>query len=105
MVAERLDRQGFEPDTWILMGSLAIAVVAGHHVHQQAGSDLADSMRMATALAWIVATFRDTSADLFWAVTRGTATEDSEVRRRAVDAGVPARHVRGLHRCLRPRNR
>ncbi|GBE67076.1 C4-dicarboxylate ABC transporter [Mycobacterium sp. MFM001] len=55
-VAERLDRDGFEPDAWILMGSMAIAVVAGHYVHQQAGGRLAEGMHTATMVCWIVAT-------------------------------------------------
>ncbi|HZU47743.1 MAG TPA: tellurite resistance/C4-dicarboxylate transporter family protein, partial [Mycobacterium sp.] len=32
-VAERKDRDGFEPDTWILMGALAIATLAGDYIH------------------------------------------------------------------------
>ncbi|MGV9801217.1 tellurite resistance/C4-dicarboxylate transporter family protein [Mycobacterium sp. NPDC003449] len=31
--AERLDPRGFEPDSWILMGGLAIATLAGDHIH------------------------------------------------------------------------
>lgn len=54
-IAERLDRDGFEPDTWILMGSLAIAVVAGHDIHQQARGGLASSVHAVTVLAWAVA--------------------------------------------------
>lgn len=54
-VAERLDRDGFEPDTWILMGSLAIAVVAGHDIHQQARDGLASSVHVVTLVAWVVA--------------------------------------------------
>ncbi|OBB99227.1 tellurite resistance/C4-dicarboxylate transporter family protein [Mycobacterium sp. 852002-40037_SCH5390672] len=55
-VAERLDRDGFEPDTWILMGSLAIAVVAGHHIHQQLRDGLATIVLAIMVTAWGVAT-------------------------------------------------
>ena len=32
--AARLDAGGFEPDAWILMGGLAIATLAGDHIHR-----------------------------------------------------------------------
>lgn len=32
-VTERQDRAGFEPDSWILMGGLAIATLAGDTIH------------------------------------------------------------------------
>ena len=54
--AERLDRDGFEPDTWILMGSLAIAVVAGHHIQQQVRYGFGGGIHVVTVVAWIVAT-------------------------------------------------
>ncbi len=55
-VAERLDRNGFEPDSWILMGALAIAVVAGHHIHQQSRNGLAVSVYVTMVTAWALAT-------------------------------------------------
>jgi tellurite resistance protein TehA-like permease len=56
-VAQRLDRDGFEPDTWILMGSLAIAVVAGHDIHQQQARDwLSDSVHAVNVVTWLLAT-------------------------------------------------
>ncbi|MGH3968366.1 MAG: tellurite resistance/C4-dicarboxylate transporter family protein [Mycobacterium sp.] len=55
-VAERQDRDGFEPDTWILMGALAIATLAGDDIHQLAPGWLADSVRTATVVTWLVAT-------------------------------------------------
>lgn len=55
-VAERMDKDGFEPDAWILMGSLAIAVVAGHNVYEQSANWLASSVYAVTVLVWGVAT-------------------------------------------------
>jgi tellurite resistance protein TehA-like permease len=55
-VAERLDRDGLEPDTWILMGALAIAAVAGHDIHQQARDWLAGSVQGVVVVAWALAT-------------------------------------------------
>jgi tellurite resistance protein TehA-like permease len=50
--AARLDPAGFEPDAWILMGGLAIATLAGDHLHR-AG---VDGVRTVTIVTWIVAT-------------------------------------------------
>ncbi|OBI76667.1 hypothetical protein A5663_00225 [Mycobacterium sp. E740] len=50
--AARLDPNGFEPDAWILMGGLAIATLAGDHIHR-AGIDDALAVTIAT---WCVAT-------------------------------------------------
>ena len=55
-IAERLDRNGFQPDSWVLMGSLAIAVVAGHYIHKQIGNGLAGSVYVTMVTAWAVAT-------------------------------------------------
>jgi tellurite resistance protein TehA-like permease len=55
-VAERQDRDGFEPDTWILMGALAIATLAGDDIHQLAFGWLLDWVRAATVLTWVAAT-------------------------------------------------
>lgn len=55
-VAERQDRDGFEPDTWILMGGLAIATLAGDHIHQLATGPLADGVRTVTVVTWALAT-------------------------------------------------
>lgn len=46
----RLDPSGFEPDAWILMGGLAIATLAGDHIHR-AGIDV----RAATITTWCLA--------------------------------------------------
>ncbi|MCV7399326.1 tellurite resistance/C4-dicarboxylate transporter family protein [Mycobacterium fragae] len=54
-VAERLDRDGFEPDAWILMGSLSIAVVAGHYIAEQAQNGLTGTMRVVTVVLWALA--------------------------------------------------
>ncbi|MGH3961052.1 tellurite resistance/C4-dicarboxylate transporter family protein [Mycobacterium sp.] len=55
-VTERQDRDGFEPDTWILMGALAIATLAGDDIHQLAPGWLAGSVRMVTVVSWVAAT-------------------------------------------------
>jgi tellurite resistance protein TehA-like permease len=55
-VAERQDRDGFEPDTWILMGALAIATLAGDDIHQLAPNCLAGSVRTVTVVTWVAAT-------------------------------------------------
>ncbi len=50
--AARLDPNGFEPDAWILMGGLAIATLAGDHIHH-AGID---AVRGVTIVTWVLAT-------------------------------------------------
>ncbi|OBI49375.1 C4-dicarboxylate ABC transporter [Mycobacterium kyorinense] len=55
-VAERQDRDGFEPDTWILMGGLAIATLAGDYIHSQAPHWLAGGVRTVTVVTWVAAT-------------------------------------------------
>lgn len=54
--AARLDPGGFEPDAWILMGGLAIATLAGDHIHR-AGIDAVRGVTVAMwclASAWIL---------------------------------------------------
>jgi tellurite resistance protein TehA-like permease len=55
-IAERQDRDGFEPDTWILMGALAIATLAGDYIHQLRPDGLTDTVRTVTVVTWIAAT-------------------------------------------------
>jgi tellurite resistance protein TehA-like permease len=55
-VAERQDRDGFEPDTWILMGGLAIATLAGDTLHAVAPPWLAGPVRAVTVVIWVAAT-------------------------------------------------
>jgi tellurite resistance protein TehA-like permease len=55
-VAEGQDRDGFEPDTWILMGGLAIATLAGDHLYQQVSGWPAAAVRMVTVITWVAAT-------------------------------------------------
>ena len=55
-VAERQDRAGFEPDTWILMGGLAIATLAGDVIHGLAPAWLAGPVRAVTIVTWVTAT-------------------------------------------------
>jgi tellurite resistance protein TehA-like permease len=55
-IAERADRDGFEPDSWILMGALAIASLAGDHIHQLAPGWLAGAVRTVTVVTWVAAT-------------------------------------------------
>lgn len=53
----RLDPNGFEPDAWILMGALAIAALAGHHVHRLLDPGwVAEVARWGAGLAWAGAT-------------------------------------------------
>jgi tellurite resistance protein TehA-like permease len=54
-VAERQDRDKFEPDTWILMGALAIATLAGDYIHQLAPGWLSGAVRAATVVTWTLA--------------------------------------------------
>jgi hypothetical protein len=55
-VAERQDRDGFEPDTWILMGGLAIATLAGDNIHGLAPAWLGRPVLAVTVVTWVVAT-------------------------------------------------
>jgi hypothetical protein len=55
-VAERQDRDGFEPDTRILMGGLAIATLAGDNVHSLVHGWLAEPVRTVTVITWVAAT-------------------------------------------------
>lgn len=54
-VAERMDREGFEPDDWILMGAMAIATLAGDGIHVVAPQWLAGPVRAVTVVTWVVA--------------------------------------------------
>jgi tellurite resistance protein TehA-like permease len=55
-VTERQDRDGFEPDTWILMGGLAIATLAGDTIHGLAPAWPAGPVRAVTVVTWVGAT-------------------------------------------------
>jgi tellurite resistance protein TehA-like permease len=52
-VHERLDRKGFEPDSWILMGGLAITTLAGDHIHEVAHTRVVEAV---TVVTWLLAT-------------------------------------------------
>ncbi|OBG60690.1 tellurite resistance/C4-dicarboxylate transporter family protein [Mycobacterium sp. E3339] len=56
VVNERQDRDGFEPDSWILMGGMAIATLAGDNIGSLAPAWLAGPVRAATIVTWVVAT-------------------------------------------------
>lgn len=56
VVNERQDRDGFEPDTWILMGGMAIATLAGDSIHAVAPAWLAGPVRAVTIVTWVTAT-------------------------------------------------
>lgn len=56
VVNERQDRDGFEPDTWILMGGMAIATLAGDYIHAVAPAWLAGPVRAVTVVTWVTAT-------------------------------------------------
>jgi len=53
-IAERT--KGFEPDSWILMGGLAIATLAGDNIHSLAPAWLAPTVRVITVVTWVAAT-------------------------------------------------
>jgi tellurite resistance protein TehA-like permease len=59
-VAQRQNpaREGgaFEPDTWILMGGLAIATLAGDNIHSLAPHWLTGLVLVVTVVTWVVAT-------------------------------------------------
>ncbi|MCV7314364.1 tellurite resistance/C4-dicarboxylate transporter family protein [Mycolicibacillus parakoreensis] len=55
-VHERMDRDGFEPDTWILMGGMAIATLAGDLLGQLTAGPVSVALRAATVITWGVAT-------------------------------------------------
>jgi tellurite resistance protein TehA-like permease len=55
-IVERRDRDGFAPDSWIMMGGLAIATVAGDVLHQQLSGWPAAAVRTVTIVTWVVAT-------------------------------------------------
>ncbi|CAJ1496217.1 tellurite resistance/C4-dicarboxylate transporter family protein [[Mycobacterium] burgundiense] len=67
---ERLDREGFQPDSWILMGALAIATVAGVHIHAQWPTEV---VQHATVVTWLVATLWIPALMLF--AVRGVRTQ------------------------------
>lgn len=47
----------FEPDSWILMGGLAIATLAGYHLHHAVlPGPFADGVRAVTIATWVAAT-------------------------------------------------
>lgn len=52
-ITERLDRDGLAPDSWILMGALAIATLAGDSIHAVAP---AWPVLVVTVVTWVVAT-------------------------------------------------
>ncbi|WP_102419510.1 tellurite resistance/C4-dicarboxylate transporter family protein [Mycobacterium sp. 4858] len=56
VVSERQDRDGFEPDSWILMGGMAIATLAGDSIHPLAPAWLAGPVRTVTVVTWLAAT-------------------------------------------------
>ncbi|ODR04033.1 C4-dicarboxylate ABC transporter [Mycobacterium sherrisii] len=55
-VTERQDRDGFEPDTWILMGGLAIATLAGENIYLHAPGWLTGPAVVVTVATWAAAT-------------------------------------------------
>jgi tellurite resistance protein TehA-like permease len=55
-VVERQHIDGLEPDSWILMGGLAIATLAGDNIHGLASGWPAPVVRTATVVTWVAAT-------------------------------------------------
>jgi tellurite resistance protein TehA-like permease len=56
VVNERQHRDGVEPDSWILMGGLAIATLAGDQIHARAPAWLAGPVLVVTVMTWVAAT-------------------------------------------------
>jgi tellurite resistance protein TehA-like permease len=55
-ISERQDRDGYEPDSWILMGGLAIATLAGDDIHALAPARLERPVLAVTVVTWVAAT-------------------------------------------------
>lgn len=55
-INEREHLDGFAPDSWILMGGLAIATLAGDSVYRLTPGWLASPVRTATVVTWAAAT-------------------------------------------------
>lgn len=55
-IAARQNFAGYEPDTWILMGGLAIATLAGDKIHAIATGWLARAVLAGTIGTWVLAT-------------------------------------------------
>jgi tellurite resistance protein TehA-like permease len=55
-VSERQLRNGFEPDTWILMGGLAIATLCGYYIHHLAPPWSLSAVVAVTVATWVAAT-------------------------------------------------
>ena len=92
-VTERQDRDGFEPDTWILMGGLAIATLAGDNIHAVAPGWLAGPVRAGDRRDLGGGHAVDTAADLLRPAPDQPAARHAALRRRVVGVRVPAGHV------------
>jgi tellurite resistance protein TehA-like permease len=55
-IAERQNFAGFDPDSWILMGGLAIATLAGDNIHRLAPPWLGRPVLAVAVVTWVVAT-------------------------------------------------
>ena len=55
-VVERQDHDGFAPDSWIMMGGLAIATLAGDQLQQQLWGWPGAAVRTITIVTWVTAT-------------------------------------------------
>jgi hypothetical protein len=104
-VAQRQDRDGFEPDTWILMGGLAIATLAGDNIHRLAPTWLAGPVLVVTVMTWVAATLWISAADLLRPAPDQPSPRNAALRRCVVGVRLPAGHVlRGqLHHGSRDR--
>lgn len=56
VVSERQHRDGLEPDSWILMGAMAIATLAGDNIYPLGPTWLAGPVRLVTVVTWVTAT-------------------------------------------------
>jgi hypothetical protein len=88
-VAERQDRDGFEPDTWILMGGLTIATLAGDNIRRLAGRAGARGHRGDLGGGHAL----DTAADLLRPAPDQQPPRNAALRRRVVGVRLSAGYV------------
>jgi hypothetical protein len=94
-IAERQNFAGFDPDSWILMGGLAIATLAGDNTlgSPLAGPAGARGRRRDLGGGHPV----DTAVDLFRLAPDQPRAREAVFRGYLVGVGVPAGHVLGGH--------
>jgi hypothetical protein len=95
MSADRSMTDRAEPDSWILMGGLAIATLAGNHIYRALGasSPLREGVKIATVTIWVLASIW-IPALVYLSLRRVNARAGSlRFAGVLVGAGVSPRHV------------